>query len=49
MPDHCCIGCQTPDVDPAFPVCDPCQQRYPHPPKDFSPAAAAGGPLAPPR
>jgi len=35
MPDHCCMGCQTPDVDPIYPVCDPCQQRYPRPSKDF--------------
>ena len=29
MPDHYCVGCQTPDVDPIYPVCDACRRRYP--------------------
>jgi len=29
MSDQYCIGCQTPDVDPIYPVCDACRRRYP--------------------
>jgi hypothetical protein len=29
MSEHCCLGCQTPGVDPYFPVCDAWERRYP--------------------
>ena len=54
MPDHCCIGCQTPDVDPIYPVCDACRRldaemaRVLHTgrPKDFLAALPAGRAIA---
>jgi hypothetical protein len=29
MAERSCLGCQTAEVDPDFPVCEACQRRYP--------------------